>query len=104
MDFVMVAPDDPLAWYGGRPGGRLVRLRPSRQRCSSLRPARRSPKELMKTYHIPTAKYETFTEMGKALAYIDEQGAPIVVKADGLALGKGVLVASMWTRPTPSGR
>ena len=48
----------------------------------------------MKKYHIPTAKYETFTELDKALTYIAEQGAPIVVKADGLALGKGVVVAS----------
>ncbi len=47
----------------------------------------------MKKYHIPTAKYETFTDMDAALAYLDAQGAPIVVKADGLALGKGVIVA-----------
>src|SRR5699024_11791703 len=51
-------------------------------------------KELMAKYHIPTAAYATFTELDKALAYIEEQGAPIVVKADGLALGKGVVVAS----------
>ena len=45
-------------------------------------------------HEIPTAKSETFTEMDKALAYLDTQGAPIVVKADGLALGKGVVVAA----------
>ena len=44
---------------------------------------------LMRKYGIPTAKSETFTEMDKALAYLDTQGAPIVVKADGLALGRG---------------
>ena len=48
----------------------------------------------MKKYHIPTAKYETFTDMDGALAYVRAQGAPIVVKADGLALGKGVVVAA----------
>ena len=50
-------------------------------------------KDLMKKYGIPTAKYELFTEVDAACAYIDAQGAPIVVKADGLALGKGVIVA-----------
>ncbi len=47
----------------------------------------------MAKYHIPTAKYQTFTELAPALAYIEAEGAPIVVKADGLALGKGVIVA-----------
>ncbi len=47
----------------------------------------------MKKYGIPTAKYETFTEMDAALQYLDAQSAPIVVKADGLALGKGVIIA-----------
>ncbi len=47
----------------------------------------------MAEYHVPTAKYETFTDFEKAKAYIEAQGAPIVVKADGLALGKGVVVA-----------
>ena len=51
-------------------------------------------KSLMKKYHIPTAKYETFTDLDAALAYIRREGAPIVVKADGLALGKGVVVAA----------
>ncbi|MER1998210.1 MAG: phosphoribosylamine--glycine ligase, partial [Lysinibacillus sp.] len=50
-------------------------------------------KEIMKKYDIPTAAYETFTEADKAVAYIKEQGAPIVIKADGLAAGKGVIVA-----------
>ncbi|MGX9136137.1 phosphoribosylamine--glycine ligase [Rummeliibacillus sp. JY-2-4R] len=50
-------------------------------------------KELMKKYNIPTADYDTFTEVEKAVAYIQKMGAPIVVKADGLAAGKGVIVA-----------
>ena len=50
-------------------------------------------KEIMSKYGIPTAAYRTFSDFEKAKAYIEEQGAPIVVKADGLALGKGVVVA-----------
>ncbi|MGE6755897.1 phosphoribosylamine--glycine ligase [Rossellomorea sp. NPDC071047] len=50
-------------------------------------------KELMKKYNIPTAKYEVFTSVEKAIQYVKEVGAPIVVKADGLAAGKGVVVA-----------
>ena len=50
-------------------------------------------KEIMVKYGVPTAAYGTFSDFEKAKAYIEEQGAPIVVKADGLALGKGVVVA-----------
>ena len=50
-------------------------------------------KEIMKKYNIPTAKYEVFTDADKAKAYIEQEGAPIVIKADGLAAGKGVIVA-----------
>lgn len=50
-------------------------------------------KDLMKKYNIPTGKYETFASFEQAKAYIEEQGAPIVIKADGLAAGKGVVVA-----------
>ncbi|EEL48019.1 MULTISPECIES: phosphoribosylamine--glycine ligase [Bacillus cereus group] len=50
-------------------------------------------KELMKKYDIPTAAYETFTDYEEAVAYIQKVGAPIVIKADGLAAGKGVTVA-----------
>ena len=50
-------------------------------------------KEIMNKYNIPTATHETFTEAAPAIAYIKEQGAPIVIKADGLAAGKGVIVA-----------
>ena len=50
-------------------------------------------KNLMKKYHVPTAAYASFTDGDAAKAYIKEQGAPIVVKADGLAAGKGVVVA-----------
>lgn len=51
-------------------------------------------KALMEKYNIPTAKFQVFTEVEKARAYVKAQGAPIVVKADGLAAGKGVIVAA----------
>ena len=50
-------------------------------------------KELMRKYHIPTADYAVFTSFEDARNYIEEKGAPIVIKADGLAAGKGVTVA-----------
>lgn len=50
-------------------------------------------KQLMKEENIPTAKYETFTDVKKAKAYVKKHGAPVVIKASGLALGKGVVVA-----------
>ncbi|MHC0039451.1 phosphoribosylamine--glycine ligase [Pseudoneobacillus sp. C159] len=50
-------------------------------------------KELMKKYDIPTAEYEVFTDFESAVRYVEEKGAPIVIKADGLAAGKGVVVA-----------
>ncbi|MET3508403.1 phosphoribosylamine--glycine ligase [Halalkalibacter oceani] len=50
-------------------------------------------KHIMKKYNIPTGSYETFTDYDKAVSYVKEKGAPIVIKADGLAAGKGVVVA-----------
>ena len=50
-------------------------------------------KAFMLRHHIPTARYRTFTDIDAARAYVDDQGAPIVIKADGLAAGKGVVVA-----------
>lgn len=55
--------------------------------------SKRFAKELMKKYQIPTARFQAFTDPEEAKAYVVEQGAPIVIKADGLAAGKGVVVA-----------
>lgn len=95
MDFVVVAPDDPLAlgMVDALEGAGIPAFGP-RADAAVIEASKAFSKELMKKYHIPTAKYETFTDLGKALVYIEEQGAPIVVKADGLALGKGVVVAA----------
>ncbi|NDE57103.1 MAG: ATP-grasp domain-containing protein, partial [Gammaproteobacteria bacterium] len=51
-------------------------------------------KDFMARHHIPTARYQSFTEIAPAIAYIQKEGAPIVIKADGLASGKGVVVAT----------
>lgn len=95
VDFVCVTPDDPLAL------GCVDRLEAAgipafgpTAYAAQMEASKIFSKNLMRKYGIPTAKSETFTEMDKALAYLDTQGAPIVVKADGLALGKGVVVAA----------
>jgi phosphoribosylamine--glycine ligase len=58
----------------------------------------------MERHGIPTAKYQTFSDAAQAHAYIDANGAPIVIKADGLAAGKGVVVAMTAGRSAPGGR
>ncbi len=95
MDFVVVAPDDPLAlgMVDALEEAGIPAFGP-RANAAVIEASKAFSKELMKKYHIPTARYETFTQLDKALDYIGEQGAPIVVKADGLALGKGVVVAA----------
>ena len=95
IDFVMVAPDDPLAlgMVDAMEKAGIPAFGP-RANAAIIEASKAFSKELMKKYNIPTAKYETFTDLDSALSYIRQQGAPIVVKADGLALGKGVVVAS----------
>lgn len=94
IDYAVVAPDDPLAL------GAVDALNAAGIPCfgpdakaAVIEASKAFSKELMKKYAIPTAAYEIFTDVESACAYIDAQGAPIVVKADGLALGKGVVVA-----------
>ena len=62
--------------------------------AAQLESSKAFSKDFMKRHGIPTAEYETFTDAAKAHAYVDLKGAPIVVKADGLAAGKGVVVAA----------
>ena len=95
MDFVMVAPDDPLAlgMVDAMEAAGIPAFGPHAN-AAVIEASKAFSKSLMKKYHIPTAKYETFTDLDAALAYIRREGAPIVVKADGLALGKGVVVAA----------
>ena len=94
MDFVVVAPDDPLAlgMVDELDNAGIPAFGPNAA-AAIIEASKSFSKTLMEKYHIPTAKHKTFTDMEQALAYVEEQGAPIVVKADGLALGKGVVVA-----------
>lgn len=64
-----------------------------KQQAAKIEGSKAFAKDLMKKYAIPTAAYATFSQVAEAVAYIKENGAPIVIKADGLAAGKGVIVA-----------
>ena len=93
IDFAVVAPDDPLAM------GCVDRLHAIGIPCfgpeakaAQIEASKVFSKNLMKKYGIPTARYETFSDADAAIAYIRQGSFPIVIKADGLALGKGVLI------------
>lgn len=95
IDFVVVAPDDPLAlgMVDAFEAEDIKAFGP-RKNAAVIESSKIFSKELMDKYGIPTAKYRSFSQMDKALDYVRSQGAPIVIKADGLALGKGVVVAA----------
>ncbi|MBQ3269725.1 MAG: phosphoribosylamine--glycine ligase [Clostridia bacterium] len=93
VDFAVVAPDDPLAL------GCVDRLHALGVPCfgpdakaARIEASKVFAKDLMKKYGIPTAAYETFDDAGAALDYVKSCALPVVVKADGLALGKGVTI------------
>ena len=95
IDFTVVTPDDPLALglvdelekRGHRAFG-------PRKNAAIIEASKAFSKELMKKYNIPTAKYETFSNYEEAAAYVETCDIPVVLKADGLALGKGVLICT----------
>ena len=94
IDYAVVAPDDPLAL------GAVDALEKAGIPCfgpdakaAVIESSKAFAKDLMKKYGIPTAKYETFSDPESAGAYLERCDLPIVVKADGLALGKGVIIA-----------
>jgi phosphoribosylamine--glycine ligase len=94
IELTVVGPEAPLA--AGvvdefRANG--LRIFGPTKAAAQLESSKAFSKDFMQRHGIPTAIYETFTEPAKAHAYIDKMGAPIVVKADGLAAGKGVVVA-----------
>ena len=93
-DLVMVAPDDPLA-LGMVDALEAAGIRAfgPRKNAAIIEGSKSFAKDLMQKYSIPTAGYAVFENSADAIAYIKKNGAPIVVKADGLALGKGVTVA-----------
>ena len=94
IDYAIVAPDDPLVL------GAVDALEAVGVPCfgpnkaaAIIEGSKAFSKELMKKYGIPTAAYETFSDEAAALAYLDTVSFPTVIKADGLALGKGVIIA-----------
>lgn len=94
VDYAVVAPDDPLVL------GAVDALEEKgipcfgpRANAAIIEGSKVFAKDLMKKYHIPTARYEVFTDMEAALRYLDTAPVPTVIKADGLALGKGVIIA-----------
>ena len=94
VDYAVVAPDDPLVL------GAVDALNEKgipcfgpRAAAAQLEGSKVFAKDLMKKYGIPTAAYESFDDAAAALRYLDTAEMPIVVKADGLALGKGVIIA-----------
>ena len=93
IELTVVAPDDPLA-AGAVDAFEAAGLRAFGPRANAaiLEGSKAFSKDLMKKYGIPTAAYETFNDPEKALAYLETAKMPIVLKADGLALGKGVLI------------
>ena len=97
IDFVVVGMDDPLV------GGLVDRFEEigiptfgPRKNAAILEGSKAFSKDLMKKYNIPTAGYETFTESNEAIEYLKTSKYPIVLKADGLALGKGVLICNTY--------
>lgn len=95
VDLVIVGPDDPLA------AGIVdvleaagLRVFGPRKNAAILEGSKAFSKDLMKKYNIPTAAYETFEDAQKAAEYLETASFPIVLKADGLALGKGVLICN----------
>ncbi|MBQ2942146.1 MAG: phosphoribosylamine--glycine ligase [Clostridia bacterium] len=94
IDYAVVAPDDPLVL------GAVDALTEAGIPCfgpdkkaAIIEGSKVFSKNLMKKYHIPTAEYEVFSDMDAALTYLDTAPIPTVIKADGLALGKGVIIA-----------
>jgi len=93
-DFVVVAPDDPLAlgMVDALESAGIRAFGPNKD-AARLESSKEYAKGIMKKYDISTAAYSVFSDVDAAKSFIHEHGAPIVVKADGLALGKGVVVA-----------
>ena len=94
IDFAVVAPDDPLVLGAVDALESLgIKCFGPRKNAAIIEGSKIFAKDLMKKYGIPTAAYEVFSDMDSALKYIETAPLPTVIKADGLALGKGVVIA-----------
>ena len=95
VDFTVIGPETPLSLgIVDQFQAQGLAVFGPRQNAAELESSKAFTKDFLARHQIPTASYQVFTELEPALAYIDQQGAPIVVKADGLAAGKGVVVAT----------
>ena len=93
VEYTVIAPDDPLALgLADELEGRGHRVFGPNKKAAEIESSKAFAKALMKKYGIPTAAYEIFDDYEKALAYVEGGKFPVVLKADGLALGKGVLI------------
>jgi len=94
IGLTIIGPEIPLlAGLADRFEAEGLKVFGPKQKAAEIEGSKSFAKELMQKYHIPTAEYAVFTEYEKAIDYVKEKGAPIVIKADGLAAGKGVTVA-----------
>ena len=94
IDYAVVTPDDPLVLGMADALNAIgVPCFGPKKNAAIIEGSKAFAKDLMKKYGIPTANYAVFTDMDAALAYVDKAPIPTVVKADGLALGKGVIIA-----------
>ncbi len=94
IDYAVVAPDDPLVLGAVDELGKLgIPCFGPESKAAIIEGSKVFSKNLMKKYGIPTAEYEVFSDMDKALDYLETAPIPTVIKADGLALGKGVIIA-----------
>ena len=95
IDYTVVGPEAPLVeGIVDRFEAKGLRCFGPRADCAQLEGSKAFTKEFLKRHNLPTAAYGTFTDVDQAIAYLDEVSAPIVVKADGLAAGKGVILAA----------
>ena len=95
IQFAVVAPDDPLVLGAvDALNEKGIKTFGPNKAAAIIEGSKVFSKNLMKKYNIPTAQYEVFTDMQQALSYLDNAPIPTVVKADGLALGKGVIIAT----------
>ena len=94
IDYTVIGPEAPLVdGIVDRFEEKGLRCFGPRADCAQLEGSKAFTKEFLKRHNIPTAAYGTFTDVNQAMTYLDEVGAPIVIKADGLAAGKGVILA-----------
>ena len=94
IDYAVVAPDDPLVLGAvDRLSAMGIPCFGPESKAAIIEGSKVFSKNLMKKYGIPTAEYEVFSDMDKALSYLETAPIPTVIKADGLALGKGVIIA-----------